>query len=46
MKKTLVIIFSIILCIALTGAAVALGGEDGINKIRYKLRVISGFAAL
>ena len=32
MKKTLVIIFSIVLCIALTGAAVALGGEDGIIK--------------
>ena len=32
MKKTLVIIFSIVLCIALTGAAVALGGEGGIIK--------------
>ena len=32
MKKTLVIIFSIILCIALAGAAVALGGEGGIIK--------------
>ncbi len=32
MKKTLVIIFSIILCIAIAGAAVALGGEGGIIK--------------
>ena len=32
MKKTLIIIFSIILCIALAGAAVALGGEGGIIK--------------
>lgn len=32
MKKSLVIIFSIILCIALAGAAVALGGECGIIK--------------
>ena len=32
MKKTLVIIFSIVLCIALAGAAVALGGEGGIIK--------------
>lgn len=46
MKKALIIIFSIILCIALAGAAVALGGEGGINKIRYKLKVMSGFAAL
>ena len=32
MKKTLIIIFSIILCIAIAGAAVALGGEGGIIK--------------
>ena len=32
MKKTLVIIFTIVLCLALTGAAVALGGEGGIIK--------------
>ena len=32
MKKTLIIIFSIILCIALAGVAVALGGEGGIIK--------------
>ncbi len=33
MKKTLVIIFSIVLCIALAGAAVALGGEGKIFSV-------------